>query len=209
MKYFILLVASITALAADKKPVPNQAGNDEIRLAGAVMLSHQEIQQALGAELGEGYIVVRITATPKTDKPIWISPDDFTLLSRKNGDRCQAMEPGEIAGKGELVIKPAAQQPGGDGTATNGPIWGGVAQRIGGSKAKKDGNGSAAADPKVQDTPSDSSLLGLLKQKILPDKETKAPLEGLLYFQIDGKLKPKDLSLLYRGTAGHLVMDFK
>ena len=51
--------------------------------------------------------------------------------------------------------------------------------------------------------------LEALKQKALPDQETKEPLEGLLYFPIEGKVKPKDLSLIYKGPAGKLVMDFK
>ena len=42
----------------------------------------------------------------------------------------------------------------------------------------------------------------------MPDKETKTPVEGLLYFSISGaKLKPKDVSLVYNGAAGKLIMD--
>jgi len=31
----------------------------------------------------------------------------------------------------------------------------------------------------------------------------------MLYFALEGKNKPKDLSLLYKGPAGRLVFDFK
>ena len=48
-----------------------------------------------------------------------------------------------------------------------------------------------------------------LKAKGLADSETNKPVEGLLYFAIEGKNKPKDLSLLYKGAAGRLVIDFK
>jgi hypothetical protein len=51
--------------------------------------------------------------------------------------------------------------------------------------------------------------LGPLAAKILPDKETKTPIEGLLYFSISGKLKPKDVALVYKGDAGKLVMEFE
>ena len=37
-----------------------------------------------------------------------------------------------------------------------------------------------------------------LKAKELPEKESTEPLEGLLYFTIDGKLKPKDVTLIYK-----------
>ncbi|HEX5432305.1 MAG TPA: hypothetical protein VFW83_10075 [Bryobacteraceae bacterium] len=192
MKYFVLLLTSMALLAADKKPAPVQATNGDIDLTATVMLDQQDIRQALGADLGKGYIVVRLKASPKTGKPVWIGPEDFTLLSHKNGDRCQALAPGQIAGGGgALVVKAAAEQPGGDGTATNGPVWGGVAAAKG------------------KNTAGNRALLEQLRQKILPGKQTQAPLEGLLYFEIDGKLKPKDLTLLYHGTAGRVALDFK
>ncbi len=49
----------------------------------------------------------------------------------------------------------------------------------------------------------------LLTEKSLPDKDIKSAVEGLLYFAMDGKIKPKDLSLIYQGQAGKLVIDFK
>jgi hypothetical protein len=203
-----LSVFLLAALAtADRKPLPNQAGNDDVELAGTLMLERTEVQQALGADLGPGSILVRIKVAPKTDMPLRVSPDDFTLLSRKDGDRSPALEPGQIAGKGALVVKPAAQQPGGDGTRTNGPIWGGVTPRLGGGKSAAEP--PTTAEPRLDDTTAEGPLLGVLKEKILADKETKNPVEGLLYFILNGKLKPKDVSLIYKGPAGKLVMDFK
>ena len=103
-----------------------------------------------------------------------ISPDDFTLISRKDGERSPALSPTQIAGAGALVVKPAAKQPGGDGTRTNGPIWGGIS--IGGPRVGA-GNGSAnkpmATDAKIDDSIPENPILPLLKEKVLPDKETK------------------------------------
>jgi len=45
--------------------------------------------------------------------------------------------------------------------------------------------------------------------KALPERETKAPVEGLLYFVMEGKVKPKDLGLVYKSPLGRLEMDFK
>jgi hypothetical protein len=64
----ILILAAVTALAADKKGYPGQAGNDNIELVGSVITDHEEIRQALGAELGEGFVLVRVKVTPKTDE---------------------------------------------------------------------------------------------------------------------------------------------
>jgi hypothetical protein len=202
----VLALSTACMLAADKKPLPNQAGNDDIELVGTLIMDRQDIQQELGGDLGDGYIVVRVKCTPKNEESLRISPDDFTLISRKDGERSPALTPTQIAGAGALVVKAAKQQPGGDGTRTNGPIWGGV--QIGGrgsSQPKTQG----ATDVKVDDSIPENPILPKLKEKTLPDKETKESVEGLLYFSMEGKLKPKDVSMIYKGAGGKLVMEFK
>jgi hypothetical protein len=214
MKPILTLMLSVGCVfAADIKPLPNQAGNDNIELVGTLIMDRQDIQQAIGGDLGAGYIVVRIKCTPKNDESLRIGLDDFTLISRKDGERSPAFSPTQIAGAGALVVKPAAKQPGGDGTRTNGPIWGGVS--IGGARGPAAGNGSGnnkpgAVDAKIDDSIPENPILPLLKEKVLPDTETKVGVEGLLYFSMESaKLKPKDLSLIYKGTGGRLVMEFK
>jgi hypothetical protein len=212
-----LLVALLfAAQAADKKGLPNQAGNDDIELVGTVILDRQEIQSALGADLGAGYAVVQIKATPKAEHPIQISSDDFTLLSRKDGEKAPALSPSQIAGRGAMVVKQGKQLTG-LGTSSNGPIWGG----IGTSQPRRfPGKGNGAGNSSVESGTADASidkeshapenpLLAPLKAKGLAEAETNKPLEGLLYFALEGKNKPKDLSLLYKGAAGRLVIDFK
>src|SRR5580658_7023798 len=112
---FILTLVLTLGVAGDRKPLPGQAGNDNIELVGSVILDRQEIQQALGADMGAGYVVARMKVTPKTEKPLRISADDFTMVSGKDGQRCAALDPGQIAGKGALIVKRAATQPGGAG----------------------------------------------------------------------------------------------
>ena len=58
---------------------------------------------------------------------------------------------------------------------------------------------------KKEDTP----LLKVLKEKVLPEEEITDPIEGLLYFQIDGKVKAKDLELYYKTPGGKLAMRFR
>jgi hypothetical protein len=217
-----LLFTALIAIAADIKPLPGQAGNDDIELVGTPILDRDGVTEAVGQDMGAGYILVRIKITPK-DKTLRIGPDDFTLLCRKDGQRSTALEPGQIAGKGALIVKAAANQPGGAGTATNGPIWGGVGGIGMGSRGANPGKdapvGVAAEsgdkergdkDPdKPREKEKDSPLLTALKVKCLPDVETKEPVEGLLYFLIDGKFKQKDLALFYKGQAGRLTMEFE
>ena len=168
-----------------------------------MIVDRAEVTQAVGADLGVGYVVVRMKVTPKTEKPLRISPDDFMLLSRKDGQRGSALSPHQIAGGGTvLVVKPAVNQPGGDGTTVNGPIWGGVGTR------RKSPSKDDEASVHTTTSEGDSFLVKVLTEKSLPDKDIKTTVEGLLYFAVDGKLKPKDLSLIYQGPAGKLVIDF-
>jgi hypothetical protein len=210
MKY-ILFVTAISFLASgERKPLPGQAGNDDIELVASVIIDRDEIKQALGADLGANYIVARMKVTPKTEKPLRISADDFTMICRKDGQRTVAMSPGQIAGRGALVVKAAPDQPGGLGTTTNGPIWGGVGM----GRSNGAGNSKGAASGEVEATMDKESgakenpLLAVLKAKILPDTDSLEPVEGLLYFPIDGKVKPKDLAVIYKGQAGRLIIEF-
>ena len=52
-------------------------------------------------------------------------------------------------------------------------------------------------------------LLDTLEDKILPEKQITEPLDGLLYFFLEGKHKAKDIELVYRGPAGRLSLQFK
>jgi hypothetical protein len=51
-------------------------------------------------------------------------------------------------------------------------------------------------------------ILDVLKEKILPEKETDAPVSGLLYFPME-KQKLKDLELIYKTPDGKLTLRFK
>ena len=92
-------------MAADKKAFPGQAGNDNIELTGTLIMDPAEIHQAVGSDLDPGIIVARVKASNKTGDPMRIGPDDFTLVSRKNGDRGGALAPGQLAGGSALIVK--------------------------------------------------------------------------------------------------------
>jgi hypothetical protein len=215
---FILSLLAVAALAADKKVIgPAEASGDDFAFTATAIMDRAEIQQALGADLGDGFVVLRLKATPKGDKPIRISPDDFTLLSRKDGERCPALSASQIAGRGSITVKAAKDQPNSWGTpVANGPIWSGIGTQIKRQPAADKGD-SAKEDPKKKDDspaaapagPDQTDLLTALKAKSIPDNEIKQPVEGLLYFRMDGKNKLKDLTVLYKGDGGRLVADFK
>ena len=182
------LIFACSAFAADIKSLPNQAGNGNIDLSGTVFVDPKDIQQLLGAPMDPGYIVVRIKVEPRMLQAIRISADDFTLISRKDGERSDALVPGQIGGPANLILKSKTTYDGSPGVSS-------TAVGVTPATTKK----PAAENP----------LLKVLESRMLADKETKEPVEGLLYFLLEGKNKAKDLGLLYKGPAGRLAMDFK
>jgi hypothetical protein len=181
------LITACFLAGADIKSLPNQAGNGNIDLAGTVFIDSKDIQQVLGTTLDPGYIVVRIKVEPRMSEAIRISADDFTLVSRKDGERSDALMPSQIGGPANLILKSKTHYASSAGVGTT------------------DVNVAPADNKSASEGPS----IKLLESKMLQDKETKEPVEGLLYFLIQGKNKPKDLGLLYKGPAGRLAMDFK
>jgi len=181
------LILSCLSVAADIKSLPNQAGNGNIDLAGTVFVDSKDIQQELGTTLDPGYIVVRIRVEPRMLQAIRISADDFTLISRKDGKRSEALVPSRIGGPANLILKSKTAYASSAGVGIT----------------------SVSVAPANSKNAPEGPPIKLLESKMLHDTETKEPVEGLLYFLLDGKNKPKDLGLLYKGPAGHLAMDFK
>jgi hypothetical protein len=192
VKYLITLsVAALFLPAADIKSLPNQAGNGDIDLSGSAIVDSKEIQQLLGAPMQAGYVVVRIKVSPRTAQAIRISADDFTLVSRKDGERSPALVPSQIGGPANLDVKAKTTYASSAGVGITSVTVAPVESKVDSQKA------------------ADSPLIKILESKMLADTETKDPVEGLLYFLLEGKNKPKDLGLLYKGPAGRLAMDFK
>jgi hypothetical protein len=199
---FMGVLAGLVCLGGERKQLPGQAGNNDVDLEGSVIINREEITNAIGGDIGEGYVVVRMKVTPKGDKPLRIGPDDFTMISRKDGQRSTALAPSEIAGKGAMVVKHGTA----DGSKSSWGV-GGMGGGVGSSPGTVQRD--VIKNTQIDDNAKESPALGALTAKILPDKETKTPIEGLLYFSINGKLKAKDVALIYKGDAGKLVMEFE
>jgi hypothetical protein len=220
-----LCAVGCLAFAADRKPLPNQAGNDDIDIFATVVLDRQEIRQALGADasatMPDGYALVRVRILPKADQALRVGTNDFILISRKDGERSPALDPEQITGQAGLILKAAQSQPSRMSTVSNGPIWGGVKPTRSTTSADdrpREATLPPDADKNVDadkpdsahaNTPEMNPLLAALKAKAVPGDESKKALEGLLYFAIDGKPKPKDLGLIYESPTGKLIVDFK
>ena len=212
----LLLCVPVLAPASDKQAPPvAQATNNAVALSATLYDGKDAVRAQLGSDLGGYFIVVKVELTPKGPKPLVIDRDDFVLRSYNNGEKCQPYAPSQIAGRASLAVVPASS--GGVGADRGGPVFGvpglGMPQQlpgqggsigsttagVGGVEAKVDDGGSQKDDP----------VLAVLKARVLPEKQTTEPVSGLLYFSIEGKHKPKDLTLQYKTPQGLLTLSFR
>jgi hypothetical protein len=202
----ILVLATVSLFGAKKVVSPTtSASNDQIDVVATISLTEAEVAQKIGADPGPGVALLDVRVTPKTDKPVQVSPDDFILLAYDDGERSKPFDPAELAGQGALVVKTT---PSGEKVGRTSGIGG-----FGGF-----GMGSGPDAPKKSDTLNSKmdtgshgskTLLEQLKAKQFPQKESADPVEGYLYFPLDGKHKLKNLAVLYRGETGKLKLVFE
>lgn len=204
----LLAVSAASVLASKKVVSPSTStSNEQVDIVATISLSEDEVSQKLGGEdAGPGIVLLDVRVTPKTDKPIRISPDDFTLLAHDDGQRSQPFDPSEIAGEGALV---ESVKTGAAGKKTSGMI--GFGGMIGGGGGASPGNPHPTSVSSKMDTKSEGNpnLLKALKAKQFPTAESIEPVQGYLYFRLDGKHKLKNLEVLYRGPAGKLDLEFQ
>lgn len=200
--------------AADKKTVePGQVSNDEVEITASFLATKEEISQALGADLDKGIYVVKVRVRPKGDKPLRLDRDDFVLLKSDDGQRSTPFAPTQIAGTGGLTLQ--SRTMGGWAAQGNGPVWGGVGGVPRQGPASGGGFGNQTAQPEQVEAQQkvgrekESPLLEVLRAKELPFKPVTAPVEGYLYFPVDGKIKLKNLSLFYKAPSEKLELRFQ
>jgi hypothetical protein len=169
--------------------------NDLLEITATPIADREAVQQALGSDLGGHYVLMEVHLAPKEGQKLAIHLDDFLLRTDKDGERTAPFVPSQIAGRGALVVT----QEGGASPnhITLGPIMTGTSSVPQSHSTMHSG---------TSDKP--NPLLEVLKTKILPEKETEAPVSGLLYFPME-KQKIKDLELIYTTPLGKLSLRFK
>lgn len=195
MRFLSILLIASSVWAADPLIVTRKLGNDNVDVTAKLILDPEAMRAEIGSAIDPGNVVVRVEWWNKSGNPLHIAPSDFVLLSRKNGERADAIAPGQIAGGTALIVNRDTGRRE-FGALQNQPGFTGVAGV-------------------TKDKENDNQLLVALKAKELLDqivesKDGKNKAEGLVYFSMDTKkLKAKDLSLLYAGAGGRLAIDFK
>lgn len=203
----LFLFAALTAFGAKKVVSPNtSAGNEQVDIVATLYMTEEEVTQKLGVDPGKGIALLEVRIIPKTDQPVQISPDDFILLAHDDGERSKPFDPAQIAGPGAMVVTAAT-----DKTKKQTSGFGGFGGMIGGGSGSSPGNSKPTTLSSKMDTKSQGNdkLLEALKAKQFPQKDSLQPVEGYLYFPLDGKHKLKNMAVLYRGPAGRLDLEFE
>lgn len=210
---FLLAIASCVCAADTKPPVTGRAESEAAEITATLYTDKSAITTLIGHPLDGDYIVVDVRLTPRGEKPLAVLRDDFLLRSDRDGQKCQPFAPSQVAGQGTLMV--SSTSGGAMMGDRNGPIWGGTVGQPGRMGGTGGSAGNAASETAAQGNiqtggkTTANPTLDALKQKILPEKETSQPVAGLLYFFLEGKHKPKDLELVYRGGGGKIAIRFR
>jgi hypothetical protein len=205
------VMAAAVLCASDKKVPLRSTENDLVEITADALADREAVRQALGSDLGGHYILVQVRVSPKDGNKVKIDRDDFVLRTDRDGQRTTPFAPSQIAGRGALVITQGGSGGGtyvGAGDPGYGPYGppimnGGL---MGGGGSGGGGETHTTINSGAKDKP--DPILDVLKEKILPEKETEVPVSGLLYFPME-KQKLKDLELIYKTPEGKLTLRFK
>jgi hypothetical protein len=214
----------------DAKPQPRlvvegQGGDAKLQIAAKAYLDRASTRDLVGADPGRGFIIVEVTVTPHADEKLLLDLDDFLLRSDKDGQHSRPMSASQVAGSGTLVVKSVGGIQGRGMTDRNQVPYGypgsypGTYPGGGGLPRTIPGSGSPTAGSATTDSSEASAvikegdakpnpLLEALKKKQLLDGEYDHPVSGLLYFEIEGPVKPKQLELVYRKAPPRISIRF-
>lgn len=220
---FALLPAVMVGAGKKNGPYKSTAKAANVRIDAELYLDKAQVESLIGNSMN-GYIVVaKVKVTPLRPKePVRLFKDDFVLVSSKDGQRSEPFAPEQLAGSSTMVVSQTVISAGPVAGQQNGPVWGpigggGPPRRIdsptnnpGGSIGTPTASATGVTQEIRDEKPGDkqTAWLDVLREKVLQGGEITEPVEGLLYFPLEGKHKPKQMSLLFNGTWPKLELAF-
>lgn len=223
----LFLLPALTAKDKFVGPYTSTARTATVQIDAELYLDQAQVESLIGNSM-DGYLVVaKVRVTPLRPKePVRLFRDDFVLVSGKDGQRSEPFAPEQLAGASTMVVGEVLLSAGPVAGQQSGPVWGPVGgggpipqggpRRIDspGSQGGSIGSptsGATGVKQEIRDEKqSDKQLvwLDVLKEKVLIGGDISEPVEGLLYFPLNGKHKPKQMSLLFNGTWPKLELGF-
>lgn len=219
-----------TAPAAEKfnGPYPGAAKAASVQIDAELYMDKGQVESLIGNSMDGYLVVVKVKVTPLRPKePVRLFRDDFVLVSAKDGQRSQPFAPEQLAGSSTMVVSQVLISAGPVEGHQTGPVWGPTAgggpvpmggprridtpNRSGGTLGSPTAGATGVTQEIREDKAGDKQVawLEVLKEKILKEGEIREPVEGLLYFPLNGKHKPKQMTLLFNGTWPKLELSFE
>jgi len=217
-----VLLAAAVPLAAQAQLPSGAAEDARSRMEATLLLTRDQMKAALGADPGEGVVIVEVKYTPKKEGKYYLDHDQFLLRTDNDGQRASPMYPSQLAGSAVMVVSSRGGTQGQVGTQQRRvpygvpgiPGGGGPPMTLPGQQPPVVGSATAdnsEAQASIEDdksTPEQKTLLKLLHAKRLPEGEVEGPVSGLLYFTFEGKHKLKHFEFVYRKAPPRLSVRF-
>lgn len=224
----LALLCSPLLAASNPGPFESTARSAKVTIDAELYLDRGQVEKLIGNSLDGYLVVVKVKiASNRPNEQIRLFRDDFVLVSSKDGQRSEPFSPEMLGGSSTMVVSEVVISTGpvmgqntgpvfGGGIPGGGPIPSGPPRRIDspGSQGGTVGNPTSSATAVNQEIhdgkPGDKQVAWLetLKEKVLKEGELTEPREGLLYFPLNGKHKPKQITLLYNGENPRLELSF-
>ena len=223
----LVLFASLLPAAANPGPFKSTARSAKVTIEAELYLDRGQVEKLIGNSM-DGYLVVAKVkiSSNRPNEQIRLFRDDFVLVSSKDGQRSEPFAPEMLAGSSTMVVNEVVLSTGPIMGQNTGPVIGGIPgggpvptgppRRIDtpGSHGSTAGTPTASATTVEQTIhdgkPGDKQVAWLetLKAKVLKEGELTQAHEGLLYFPLNGKHKPKQITLLYNGVNPRMELTF-
>lgn len=191
--------------AKDKDRIWTARGSNKVLEMQAKLIPREDIPEVLGGDPGASLVVVEVTVRTLEDTKYDISPDDFLMVSARDGQKAEPFSPEQLASSSILVVRQQSTK-GGVGVQQQSRFPGGLGGSPGGVGTYGTSPTSVSTETRTQKD--ENPMLKKLRDKQLGKEASLAGTKGLLYFAIEGKYKPKDIAVIYRGREGRITMDF-
>lgn len=198
-----LLLSGLLTAAAKKTVATAKGENEDLILTVTLYIDPADVKEMIGSDLDGHYIVADVKVDPKYGKDIVIDRDDFQLRTDKDGERTKPFASSQIAGRGALIIAQSEEKTKRSKWGLGGPVMIGGGGGTAGNEDDKD-----KPQPKMQNSDQENPLKKVLDGKILAEKKTDQPENGLLFFPME-KQKMKDLELDFGGKENRISLRFK
>lgn len=221
----LALLGGLLAHGADRTEWRGRAGDAKLTLEARLFIDREQMKALLGHDPGPNIVIVEVTATPAPGAGVELDLDEFLLRSDRDGQRSRPLDPAQIAGSAVMVISSRGGTQGTGmaeerrvpwgvpgipgGSPTGGPPRGiplpGQSPNVGTATAD---TSEAVASIEENREKKSNPLLEALQAKQLAAGPLNGPRTGLLYFLIEGKVRAKDLELVYRKAPPRLHIRF-